>query len=76
MFTKLLKLFVTLVLIILKVKARKCFLYQISLEVDVPYNKNNKMAIFYVRWLLKSFLKLRKFYKSALKSFVNMALDA
>jgi hypothetical protein len=45
-FTKLLKIFVTLSLNILGFLRLKVFFKQIPLEVDVSYNKNNEIPIF------------------------------
>jgi hypothetical protein len=42
------KIFVTLGLNTLSYLDKKFFLKQMSLKVDVTYNKNNKMPIFYV----------------------------
>jgi hypothetical protein len=44
-----------------------------SLEVDIAYIISSKIPIFDVKLVLKSRLKLQRFYKFALKSFVNMA---
>ncbi len=62
---KLVKISVTLSLNILS------FLKQISLEVDITYIISSKIPIFDVKLVLKSRLKLRRFYEFDLRSFVN-----
>jgi hypothetical protein len=52
------------------------FLKQISLEVDITYMISSEISIFDVKLVLKSRLKLQRFYEFALKSFVKMAPEA
>ncbi len=56
-------------------KTKSAFLKQISLEVDITYIISSIIPIFDVKLVLKSRLKLRKFYKFVLKSVVNMAQE-
>ncbi len=48
---------------------------QIFSKVGVNYIKNSKLAIFYEKLLLKSILKLTKFYEYTSRSFVNFDPD-
>ncbi len=62
---KFVKISITLGLNILSFEDFKCFLNQISLEVDITYIISSKIPIFDVKLALSSMLKLQRFYEFA-----------